>query len=169
MKTKQSLRLLATAALLFSSTGAMAITQSVTANIAFDSPLTMTKVSDISFGTVKAGVADTYTISTAGAVTNSGSGQWLSGTKTAGNVTLAGSTTQTVNISVALGSANGGVSLANATCAYNGGGSGSCTINGAAAPGTGKTLLLGVDAVVDGTQVAGNTAAPTMTVTVVYP
>ncbi len=49
--------------------GVYAATQSVTANIAFDTPLTLTKVADVNFGTVSAGVADTYTITTAGVVT----------------------------------------------------------------------------------------------------
>jgi len=154
-------------ALLFSA-DALAATQSVTVNISFDTPLTLTKVSDISFGAVKAGVADTYTITTAGVVTAAGSGVWLYGTKAAANITIAGSTTDTVNISVGGYTANGGVTPANATCAYNGGGAGSCTIASAAAPGAGKTLLVGVDAQVSGTQVAGATAAPTFTVTVIY-
>jgi hypothetical protein len=147
---------------------AHAVTQSVTANIAFDTPLSITKNSDINFGTVKAGVADTYTLSTAGAVTAAGSGQWLFGTKAAGNLTIAGSSSQLVNVSVGGYTANGGVTPQNATCAYNGGASGSCSITGAAAPGAGKTLLLGVQAVVDGTQAAGATAAPSFTVTVIY-
>ena len=149
--------------------GAMAATQSVVATVTFDTPVSMTKNSDINFGKVKAGVADTYTITTAGAVTAAGLGQWLGGTKAAGNITVAGSTTQTVNISVGGYTANGGVSLQNATCAYNGGAAGSCTLNGALAPAAGKSLLLGVDAVVDGTQAAGTSAAPSLTVSIVYP
>jgi len=147
---------------------ALAATQSMTANIAFDTPLTLTKVSDVNFGTVSAGVADTYTITTTGAVTAAGSGVVLYGTPTAGNISIAGSSSQPINISVGSFTANGGVTPQNATCAYNGGAAGSCSITGAAAPGGGKTLLLGVQAVVDGTQAAGSTAAPTFTVTVVY-
>ena len=171
MKTKMNILALAagTAALLCASTAGFAATQSVTANISFDTPLSLTKNADINFGTVKAGTASTYTITTAAAVSATGGGLSLFGTKTAGNISIAGSTTQTVNISVGGYTANGGVTPANATCAYNGGAAGSCTINGAAAPGAGKTLLLGVDAVVDGTQVAGATATPSFTVTVVYP
>jgi hypothetical protein len=155
---------------MLSASSAWAITQSVTANIRFDTSLSMTKNADIDFKSVLAGVADTYTITTAGVVTAAGSGQVLSGagTPVAGNITISGSTTQLINISVGSFVANGGVTLSNAKCAYNGGSSGSCTITGAAAPGAGKTLLLGVDAAVDGTQAAGATAAPTETVTVVY-
>lgn len=168
MMTHLAIRFLIMAAALLVSADALAATQSVTVNISFDTPLSLTKISDISFGTIKAGVADTYTISTAGVVTAAGAGQWLYGAKTAGNITIAGSTTGTINISVGGYTANNGVTPANATCSYNGGAAGSCTINGAAAPGTGKTLLIGVDAQVNGTQTAGTSAAPTFTVTVVY-
>jgi len=157
------------AGVLLSLGAAYAATSPVTATIAFDTPISLTKNADISFGAVKAGVASTYTISTAGSVSATGGGQWLYGAKTAGNVAIAGSTFQTVNISVGGYSGNGGVTPSNAKCAYNGGGEGSCTINGAAAPGAGKTLLIGVDAAADGTQIAGDTATPSFTVTVVYP
>jgi hypothetical protein len=148
---------------------AYAATQAVTANIAFDTPLSLTKNSDINFGTVKAGVASTYTISTANSISATGGGQWLYGTPAVGDITIAGSATQVVNISVGGYTANGGVIPSNAQCAYDGGAEGSCTINSAAAPGAGKTLLVGVDAAADGTQVAADTATPSFTVTVVYP
>jgi hypothetical protein len=168
-KIKQlALRFFIVAVSLLSSADAIAATQSVTVNVSFDTPLTLTVVSNVSFGAVAAGVASTYTITTAGVVTATGSGQWLYGTKTAGNITIAGSTTDTVNISVGGYTANGGVTPQNATCAYNGGAAGSCTINTAVAPGAGKTLLIGVDAVVSGTQAAGATATPSFTVTVTY-
>jgi hypothetical protein len=141
----------------------------MTANISFDTPLTLTKKNDISFGTVKAGVADTYTISTAGTVTAAGSGQWLYGSQAAGNITIVGSTTQTLNISVGNYTASGGVTPANATCAYAGGTAKPCAITAATAPGTtGKTLLIGIDARVDGTQAVGATEMPSFTVTIVY-
>jgi len=154
--------------LLFSQ-GAKAASVSVSANIGFDTPLSITKKNDISFGTVKAGVADTYTMSPAGDVTAAGPGQWLSGTKSAGNITIVGSTTQTLSISVSNYMANGGVTPANATCSYAGGTAQACSLKGATSPGnSGATLLLGIDAVVDGNQSAGSTATPSLTVTIVY-
>lgn len=147
---------------------AWAVTQSVTANIAFDSALSLTKNADINFGTVKAGIADTYTITTGGSVSAAGSGAALYGTPTAGNITITGSTSQPINISAGSYTANNGVTPQSATCSYNAGLPGSCTINGGAAPGAGKTLLIGAQAVVDGTQAAGTSAAPTFVVTVVY-
>ena len=169
MKHNMKLALVAFTALTALSYEALAATQSVTANISFDTPITLTKNADISFGTVTAGVADTYTITTAAVVTAAGAGQWLGGTKTAGDITIAGSTTQTVNISAGSYTANNGVTPQNAKCAYNGGAEVACSIVGAAAPGAGKTLKLGTEAVVNGTQAAGSSAAPTFVVTVVYP
>ncbi len=153
----------------FSVADAQAGTLSTTCNIGVDVALSITLNSHINFATVKAGTADTYTISTAGAVSHAGSGAELYGTPAAGNLTIVGSTTRTINISAGNYGSNNGVTLQSATCDYNSGGSGTCALNGVAAPGAGKTLLLGVQAVVDGTQTAGTSAAPTFDVTVVYP
>jgi len=146
---------------------ALAVTRSMTANIAFDTPLSLAKASDINFGTVTFGTADTYTITTSGVVTASGAGEHLYGETTAGSISVSGSTTQSINISAGNYTANGGVTLQNATCSYDGAAPGSCEINGAPS-GAAKTLLVGVQAIVDGTQMAGATAAPGFTVTVAY-
>jgi hypothetical protein len=139
------------------------------ASVTFDRALSVSKNSDMNFGTVSAGVATTYRLFTTGNVTViTGTGQRLYGTPVPGNITISGSSTQTINISAGSFVANNGVSLTTARCAYDGGGEGSCTINGAAAPGAGKTLLIGVRAVVDGTQASGSSAAPSLTITVLY-
>jgi hypothetical protein len=150
--------------------GAYAATQSVTANMTFDTALSLTKVSDINFGLVKASTSGTYTISTAGVVTPSSGGVVIGGTPNAGNITIAGSTTQTVAINTGTYVADHGVTPSAATCAYNGGASTACDtpLTAQTAPGAGKTLLLGVTAASDGTAGAGVTAAPTFIVTVVY-
>jgi hypothetical protein len=147
---------------------AWSATQSVTANMRFDTPLNINKKADIDFKSVTAGVADTYTISPTGTTSHSGSGAFLFGTPNAASITLGGSTTQTLNISAGSYTANAGVTPANATCKYGAAAAGSCTIPAAAAPGASTTLLVGVDAVVDGTQAANSTAAPTFTLTIVY-
>jgi len=162
-------RSLIVAAALLSSADAFAATSVVTANISFDTPLTLTSVSQINFGTVAAKTNATYTISTTGAVTTT-TGNWLYGTKSAGSINIAGSTKDTINISVSGYTAQGGVTPAKATCSYAGGTAASCDntqITGAA-PGTGKILLIGLDAQVDGTQAAGATATPSVVVTVAY-
>lgn len=145
-----------------------AATQSVTANIAFDSAITLTKNADINFGVVKAGAAANYTITTAAVVSTGGAGEVLGGTPAAGNITVAGSATQTVAVSVGSYTANNGVTPSAATCSYNGEAAAACSLTAQAAPGAGKTLLLGVTVAVDGTQAAASTAAPTFVVTVVY-
>lgn len=148
---------------------AFAVTQSVTANIAFDTGISITKNNDADFGTVQALTAETYTLSTAGAVTAAGSGQIIGGTPAAASLTIVGSTTQAIDIAVNnYSAAAGGVTISNATCNYDSGGSGSCALTAAAAPGAGKTLLVGLDAAVDATPIAGASATPTFDVVVTY-
>jgi Domain of unknown function (DUF4402) len=166
MTTKRLIAGIAAGALI--SSNVLAATQSVTSNIAFDTPLTINKVADINFGTVKAGVSGAYTITTAGVVSAGGSGVWLYGTPAAGNLSISGSSTQTISISVGSYTANGNVTPSAATCNYNGGGAGTCALSGQAAPAGGKTLLLGVTATADGSQAAGDVDAPTFVITVVY-
>ena len=146
-----------------------AVTQSVTANIAFDNAITLTKNSDINFGIVRAATADTYTITTAGVVTaGGGATNLLGGTLAAGNITIAGSSTQTVAISAGSYVANNGVTPSAATCAYNGGAAAACSLTAQAAPAAGKTLLVGVQVSASGAQAAGTSAAPTFVITVIY-
>ena len=145
--------------------------QSVTANIRFDTPLTLTKVSDLDLKSVKAGVASTvYRLSSAGALSVvSGPGSAVFGTPVAGNISIVGSTTQTIQITAGNAAAQGGASVSNFKCNYNGGGEVGCnTITTGAAPGAGKTLLLGADVTTGGAEATGATAAPTYDITVVY-
>ncbi len=149
---------------------AYAATQSVTALLKFDSPITLTKNADIDFGIVSAGVAPTtYTISTAGTVTTaSGPGEVLGGTSHAGKITINGSLTTVMNISVgSFVTGSQGTVLSNPTCSYDGGAAGSCNIIGASGPGAGKVLLLGVDATAPNIPIV-TTDAPSFTVTALY-
>lgn len=167
--SKKSILCAIVASILFWGMQAHAVTvQTVTAHIAFDTPLSLVKTSDIDFGSVAAATADTYTISTSGVVTAAGTGSSVAGSTSAGSLTVSGSETQSVGISVDGYTSQGGVSLQNAVCSYDGGTPGPCTIANVPAAGTGKPLLVGVDAVVDGTQVAGVTASPSFTITVAY-
>jgi hypothetical protein len=136
--------------------------------IGFDAGLALTKNSDINFGTVTANNASTYRMSTAGAVTTvSGSGSYITGATSAGNITIAGSTTDGITISAGGYTANNGVTPSNALCRYGGGALNTCAMAGMA-PGAGKTLLVGVDVATNGTQAAGTSAAPTFTISVAY-
>jgi hypothetical protein len=136
--------------------------------ISFITGLSLTKNSDINFGIVTANNASTYRISTAGAVTTvSGTGSYVTGATSAGNITIAGSTTDGITISAGGYTANNGVTPANAQCSYNGGAAAACAMTGVA-PGSGTPLLVGVDVATDGTQAGGTTAAPTFTISVAY-
>jgi hypothetical protein len=136
--------------------------------VVYDVGLSLTKNSDINFGTVTANNASTYRISTAGTVTTvSGTGSYVTGATSAGSITIAGSTTEGITISAGGYTANNGVTPSNAQCSYNGGASGSCSIT-TGAPGAGKTLLIGVDVATDGTQAGGTTAAPSFTISAAY-
>lgn len=154
--------------LLVVTTDARAVSSTVSVGIAFDAPLTISKQKDMNMGIVLAGVADTYTIDTQGNVVAASSGQVLGGSSNAADLTLAGSATQSISISVANYNADNGVSIANATCAYDGGAEMPCALGGAAAPAGGKTLLLGAQVNVDGSQAVGSSAAPSFDVVVSY-
>lgn len=148
---------------------AHAATQSVNANIKFDTPLALTKNNDIQFGTVKAGQAGTYVIDTSNAVTASSGGVWLYGTPAAGYLTVAGSTTNAVTVTTSGYTASNGVTPSAATCKYGTGAAAACDSGlSVAAPGTSTPLLVGVQVVADGSQAAGSTATPSFTVAVVY-
>lgn len=151
---------------------AYAATQSVTANASFDAVLALTKNSDINFGTLKAGVVGaTYVIDTAGTVTPSNGGVVIGGSHNAADISIVGSTTQTVAISTGTYVADSGVTPSLATCKYNGVAIANCDTGGTgltAPTGTAKHLLVGVQIDADGSQTAGTTAAPTFVVTVVY-
>ncbi|MGB9154521.1 MAG: hypothetical protein WCD70_15705 [Alphaproteobacteria bacterium] len=148
---------------------AYAATQNVTANIKFDTPLSLTKNNDIQFGTVKAAQAGTYVISTSNVVTASSGGVWLYGTPTAGSISVAGSTSTTVTVSTGSYAANGGVTPSAATCKYGAGAAVACDSGiSVAAPGASTPLLIGVQVVADGSQAAGSTATPSFTVSVIY-
>lgn len=172
MKSKFSVIAGVAAVGLLCSTYALAATQAVTANIAFDAAITLTKNADITFGTVQALTAGTYTIDTAAVVTPGGGGVVLGGSPVAGDILIQGSATQTINISVGgytAGGIGGGVVPSAATCAYDSGAEAACTLNTQAAPtAAGKTLKVGVLVTVDALQTAGSVATPSFTVTVVY-
>ncbi len=151
--------------------GAYAATQSVTANIAFDTVLTLNKTADINFGIVAASTGGDYTITTAGAVSAANGGVIVGGTPQAASITVTGSATQTVAVSTGNYAADNGVTPSAASCNYNGTAIADCDTgqSGLTAPGgAGRTLTVGVTVDVDGTQGAGSSAAPTFDVIVIY-
>lgn len=158
--------------MLGSTTSVYAATQSITANVAFDVAVTLTKNFDINFGYVQAAVAaTTYALSTAGVVTPTGAGVWIGGTIVVGNITVAGSTTQMVTITTSNYVANSGVTPSAAVCKYAAMAEAACTVGSplvsTTAPGASTTLLVGVS--VAATNIAAGVAAtPTFDVIVNY-
>lgn len=156
------------ATLIFSAHVAAASTQTISANISFQSALILSPVRNIDVGTVLADASGVYTIDTQGTVTASAGGQVLGGTPEVGEITIAGSDTQTINISVTNYQTDSGVTPSNASCSYDGIISSPCTLSSVAAPAAGTSLLLGVTLSVDGTQSDGTQATPSFDVVVSY-
>jgi hypothetical protein len=152
---------------------AYAVTNSMSATVEFATPISFANSTNANFGIVSSGVGDTYTMDTSGTITPAATGLALGGTVTVASVDITGSATQTMDITLNNAAANGGVSLtlANATCDYDGGAV-SNTCNNAAfdsiTPGAGKTLLIGLEIVADGTQANGATGTPTFDLVAVY-
>lgn len=173
IKTKLAV-LAGVAGLALYSTNAMAVTQNVTANIAFENAIVLLKNFDINFGFVSALQANTYKIDTAAAVTvtgGAGTGVWLGGTKVVGNIQITGSATQTIDIIANNYVANNAVTPSLATCKYGAAAEASCNtaMVGLTGPGgAGTILLVGISVTADGTQAAGSAAAPTFDVVVTY-
>jgi hypothetical protein len=144
------------------------------ASIGFDTPLSIDTIVGINFGVVKAATAGTYTISTLGVVTPTLGGVVLGGHPVAGSMLIHGATNDTITISTGsyvAGGVGNGVTLSAATCSYNGGAETACDagITLQTAPTSiGKSLKLGVKAVVNASQTAGTIATPSFTVTVSY-
>ena len=136
-------------------------------SITFERPVSIAKVSDINFGTCKT-ASSVYTMSTAGAISATGSGGYLSGATSAGNLTITGPTSSTVTISVGNYQANGGPTPSNARGAYDGGAAAAFPMV-VAGPGASKTLLLGVDLTATGSEATNTTFTPSFDITVVHP
>ncbi len=146
---------------------AHATTQIVRANIAFDTPLSLSSVRDIAFGTVKAEQAGTHIVSTSGLIR--GDGVWLYGAPAAGRLTVAGSSTQAMTISTGTYVQHNGVTPSTATCQYGSAPAAPCDSGlSVAAPGAGTELLLGIQVDTDATPRPGSMAMPSFTVTAVY-
>ena len=148
---------------------AMAATEEVTANIAFDTPLSITVYGDPGLGTVRAGVAEVYSIHPDNGLTaQNSSSNILYGWAGAADMLITGSTTASVQFSVANYTADNGVTPSNAVCNYADDPTAACDGMLGGPPGGGTVLFVGVTLTVDGTQTAGETAEPTFDLTVIY-
>jgi hypothetical protein len=149
-----------------------ALTQSITANVAFATPLSVSTVVNANFGSVSAGVASTvYAITPAGSISvTSGPGVSIDATAAVpASFTVIGSSSQTFTATAASYVAAGGVTPSLATCAYNSGGTHACDGSQSYSdPGAGKTLAMGLTITTTGSEADGATAAPTFVMTLVY-
>lgn len=146
----------------------LASSRNISANIKFETALSLSDKTDISFGLVRALQPGTYTISTTGVVTASDNGLWLGGESHAGKMTIVGSDQQAINIAVTNYVADNGVTPSAATCSYGGGAAGPCSLSSQTPPGDGKPLVFGITLTVDGTQTVESTATPSFEVVVTY-
>ena len=141
------------------------------ATIGFQPTITITKNADIDFGTVMLGSCN-YTIDTAGTVTGTPAGNCsaLSGSPQAANLTIRGSSSLQVTVSVGGYTASGTVTPSLAKGKYNNGTEQSFPLSNVAAPtSAGKTLLIGATVSTAGTETIGTGYTPTFTITVIYP
>lgn len=145
--------------------------ESFNATIGFDTPLSITKNNDIDFKTVSAGVGATrYRITTAGVMSViSGPGVKLFGTPVAGSLTIYGSGTQGITISIQnITAGSNGSAISNITGKYFKLAEGTFPMSVAAPLSTGRPLLLGCDITVPANRTAGTTDNPRFDVYVVY-
>jgi hypothetical protein len=148
---------------------AMALTQTISATVSFVAPLAITNVTGANFGEVAALTAGTYVLTPTGSLSASGGGQIVGGTPQAAGFDIAGSNTQTLNISANGFTASNGVIPSSATCSYNGAASVACnSLTAATAPGSGKRLNIGLTVTVPNTVAVGTVATPSFVMNVVY-
>lgn len=145
-----------------------AASQSVGVHMVFANALNITNVTPISFGTLLAGYAGTFVLSSQGVMTGTDQNAILGGAAAAGSMTISGSPTQSISISAGNYSSDNGVTPSEATCSYDGGSESLCNLEGQLPPSTGKVLLLGVKIDVDGSQSIGASAEPSFDVVVNY-
>jgi len=171
MKTQKlrSMVLLAGAVTLFGIGAAHAAVQTVTSSIKFLADIAVSMNITPNFGSVKAGQAGTYVLSTAGTVTASGGGVKEGGSPAAGSYTITGSSSQAINITDGNYVANGASTPSAAKCKYGAGSEVSCTNLNVAAPGAGGTILLvGLTVTTTALGADNQTDHPAFDLTVVY-
>jgi hypothetical protein len=144
-------------------------TAPVTATLNFDTPLSLTVNSNMNFGTLQARLANAYTITPEGVLSATTPAGILYGTTSQAKLTVAGSTTDLINIQVTGEGTANGITLSGAKCSYGTVVDQACdttALASQAAPGAGTTLLVGLTATTDNT-VTG-TQTPSFNVVVTY-
>lgn len=167
----RTIALLSAASIMIGMGSAYAATTTVTSTIKFITDLSVTEVTPPNFGYAKAGAAGTYILKTDGTIDAASTGTPEGGTLAAGDYTITGSASQAINISVGNYVADGASTPSAATCNYNSAGEVPCTdasMTGAAAPGAGTDLKLGLTVTAAGGSTDGEVDHPKMDLTVLY-
>jgi len=130
----------------------------------------LSSVVNPAFGDLLGGASGrNFILGTNGVVSGSNAADYVSGAY-AGSLLITGNASQSISVQATNLTANGGVSIANVTCNYNGGGDTDCVAGFTGVPPdvTGKTLLIGVE--INTTTIHGDnaTASPGFDVVVNY-
>lgn len=150
---------------------AKSFTQTMHAEVAFETPLKLAVVTMPDFGTVIATEGETYILSTSGRVMASDGTNVSRGNESAGQMMITGASDQTIGITVDNYVSGSGITPSKAMCQYGKMPATSCndnSLSAAIAPGTvGTSLFLGVQ--IEAALEAHNKAElPGFDVTIVY-
>jgi hypothetical protein len=138
------------------------------ANIQFDTAFTFNFVSNIDYASVKSATAGDYTINTTGTLSAANGGVLITGTPTVGQVTIIGSSTQAITISISGTTADQGVSVTATRGRYGAGAEQNFPISGGPPGAGGTNLFIGATVHADGTQADSVTANPVITIQAIY-
>ena len=169
----RTIALLVTASFFVGIGAAYAATLVVTGHVRFLTHITITQVADPDFGSVSAGIADTYTLSTAGGVTAAGGPTHIEGgAPAAGSYTLVASTAQGINIFCSGYTAQGVSTPSALTCSYNAGAETACASGASplaiASPLASANLKVGLKVTTTAAGTDNESDTPTLTLNVVY-
>lgn len=167
--TKKSI--LAVGATSLAASSAYALTSTFNISISFSQPFTIVETTHMNFGTVIADTTANYILTTADAVSATGSGALVAGVPAAGDYTITdtGSAGNNIDIGVAGLTVDNGATPINPVCNWNAQGDiAGCTLVNVTDASGGKILNIGMTLQVDGSQSNGGSANPTFTISVMY-
>jgi hypothetical protein len=153
---------------------AAATTKTVTANVKFLTPLSITLNNAANFGILSTGTATSYSVNTYGFLSKTGGANGTgtiidSSSQAAASLTIIGSSAQTIKIDAVNAQPGNGVVASNFKCRYDIGSAADCsTLVSMAAPSTGTPLFVGLTITTTGAETDGATAAPSFDIAVTY-
>lgn len=146
-------------------------THTFTASVRFISPLTLSNTVNPDLGTFATGPSGrNYILGTDGSISGTDANDYVGGAS-AGSMIIRGSATQKIDIVAQNLTDDGGVSIANVICNYDGNGDTDCStgITAVASPSpAGTSLLIGMDINTTTSHADGDTASPSFDIVVSY-